>query len=1160
MIRAAAFLFFCLAASGALAAPPPMSVWYPFENPAAPGHSAGLVPWPAYPLGARVGPGRHGRGLVLDGTNGNGLYLPNPVSFFGEQAERGTIALWVKPGFAATEAQGPRVIFDFMRQTGNTMVDGYEIALFVDGAALHAKPCLDRQMTIDNPLRPDRWTHLALAWDCAEGTTLYVDGQQRAALPGRFSPIELEPGWPGRVGCHTPWGAFPFAGAIDELRLFNYRLDEAQVASLAASDPPALPVVAKRVTTDAVVVANTSREPVTVAVQHWLPGRRVPPPHRGYLPFPFGAVPPATSLWTAGAVPAETGPSRVLAAGEERRLTLPKVADYLGPRQVRVVVGEGWQAREIAAIAAAGLQVEAEGFAPRVVLTEQPMTLRLLVTNELGRRFAGVLRAELRDLNDRVQETRRLPLTVAARARRSLTIRFARPPAPGSYQVRLFAREGTREELLDVVALHATLPWTAKNTCDVAASYVTAPDDAALLQAMARDGVVALRLHGGSGDYYNTNRSLAALLRYGLKAWRMPAVSYGEVCAAPAKREQVRATARHLGLYLRDNPAVVNQVIGGEGLSCPPCYCPDCTESFRAHLRQSYGSLAALNRAWGSDYARWEAIQPLGSPRDIDETAERLKMMKVALELPSASTERWRRLFELDRPRAIEWKRWHEQKLIQWYRDFATAFHQTNRHRTPLSEQPCWPNFASHVLFALGRLADLGGMDLYLPGEGPTTLGHAAELFLNFDLNASIFLPQGKPLMVHELYLQDNSPARLPEAQGWWLVGRGYGLLSYFTYDYYYEGIRANQPLIFGLFDKQGQAYPTYPSFQRFSRDVKQFQARHRPQTLRREEPRVALFMGDDVSLANNLETGGATWEAAGVAGHNGAYWLTERSGYPVEFINDDCFARLAGKRALVVPWCHVIRPQSLEAILSFARAGGTVILDGAVGLYDGRYLPYRPLPGGKLAEALGIRFREYRDEPNRLVVREGVAIDTQGVPVEARVTRGHVLLRDAEGRPGLVRVPLGKGKVLFFLTNVGRRNVSRAPQPEALALWQSLLAREAGVVPRYRLVPREGTGVGLVGRFTAPDAEAPPLFDVSVRLRGPREAYVFLTSFFGPTAGTLALRLPPGGYTAHDALSGAAVPLRAADGEWHAAIDLPAYGSQVLHLRATSGRPFASW
>jgi hypothetical protein len=34
----------------------------------------------------------------------------------------------------------------------------------------------------------------------------------------------------------------------------------------------------------------------------------------------------------------------------------------------------------------------------------------------------------------------------------------------------------------------------------------------------------------------------------------------------------------------------------------------------------------------------------------------------------------------------------------------------------------------------------------------------------------------------------------------------------------------------------------------------------------------VAIFMGDDVSLANNLETGGATWEAAGVHGHNGAY------------------------------------------------------------------------------------------------------------------------------------------------------------------------------------------------------------------------------------------------------------------------------------------------
>ena len=108
-----------------------------------------------------------------------------------------------------------------------------------------------------------------------------------------------------------------------------------------------------------------------------------------------------------------------------------------------------------------------------MVLTEQPMTLRLRVTNELGRRFAGALRAELRDPNDRVQETRRLPLTVAAGARRSLTIRFARPPAPGSYQVRLFAREGAREELLDVVA-STPRSLDGKNTCDVAASYVTA--------------------------------------------------------------------------------------------------------------------------------------------------------------------------------------------------------------------------------------------------------------------------------------------------------------------------------------------------------------------------------------------------------------------------------------------------------------------------------------------------------------------------------------------------------------------------------------------------------------------------------------------------------------------------------------------------------------
>jgi len=69
----------------------------------------------------------------------------------------------------------------------------------------------------------------------------------------------------------------------------------------------------------------------------------------------------------------------------------------------------------------------------------------------------------------------------------------------------------------------------------------------------------------------------------------------------------------------------------------------------------------------------------------------------------------WRTLFELEPIRPMEWKRWHDGLLVEMYRRFVEAFHATNDGRTPLGEQRCWPNCKTHVLFALGEIADIGG-------------------------------------------------------------------------------------------------------------------------------------------------------------------------------------------------------------------------------------------------------------------------------------------------------------------------------------------------------------------------------------------------------------------------------------------------------------------
>jgi hypothetical protein len=596
--------------------------------------------------------------------------------------------------------------------------------------------------------------------------------------------------------------------------------------------------------------------------------------------------------------------------------------------------------------------------------------------------------------------------------------------------------------------------------------------------------------------------------------------------------------------------------MAGEGLSAPPCYCDACNAAFREALKARYGSLHGLEQAWGSSYERWAAVEQLGSPADVDLAAERLKMMQVALELPADNTQRWVRLFEVDRPRAMDWRRWHDGLLLTWYRDFATAFHGTNGGTVPIGEQPCWPNFKTHVFFPLEKHSAMGGMDLYLPGEMQTTLGYAAELFLNFDMNASLYQNARKPVMVHEMYVQDLSPEGLAEAQGWWLAGRGYDLTTFFTYDYYYEGQRAGLPLVFGLFDKENKPYPCYASFKRFSADFFAFGDSAGLATMRRVEPRVGLFLGDDQSLANLLETGGATWEADGVKGHNGSYWLTERCGHGVEFVNDDSFGHLDREAVLVVPWCPVIAPRSVEAILGFARKGGTVLLDGPFARFDPQYRPYPVCPGAGAAAALGISVQSFERKESALVPTDGVALKSLGVPQGAVLgAQVKVLCKGTDGQPAVVSAPLGRGRVVWLLSALGPVHRDRAPDPRALTFWAGLLS-EAGLRPWWRFEVRPPAA-------TAPaDSATAPLFDVSARIRGERGLFLFATSFFAPVAGTLSLDLPGALFSVQDALTGQPLPVTWQGNTVAFPLELPAFGARVLRCEAPekAGKPLAGW
>ena len=794
---------------------------------------------------------------------------------------------------------------------------------------------------------------------------------------------------------------------------------------------------------------------------------------------------------------------------------------------------------------------------PYVFYDNHPIQLRFQVTHT-GDDCTGVISVQLLNSDNDLLKNSDSEATLRKDAPINIDFESAGPLAAGKYCARVAVSvSGETPRLLSNHEVYITEYVNYKTLFDIGVATSYRDRGPAFFQTLRDEGVGVFMAARDPGWKDISEKNIEILGPYGFKIWNMVTLFSGppRVCADPGLMSQNRDYAGKLGFYLKDKPIILNQVMMGESLQYPVCYCAECNRSFRDYLRDEYTSIHHLNEAWQADYKMWEDVEQLGTPADLDRAIEALKERVLQLELPKKGTEQWKALFLADPTRAIEWKRWHDDLLKIWYADFVTAFKETNGDVTAVSEQPCWPDFRYHMLFHLGAIADLGGLDAYLPGGLPQTLGKPANLMLNIDLNASVF--HGKPLWCHELYVQPNSPARLPEAQGWFLVGRGYSLVNYFTYTAMPEGEREGKPLFYGLRSTEGEPYPAHPSFVRFSFQMKDFHRRYDAHSLRREEPRIAVFMGDDVSLANNLETGTATWDAPGVLAHTGAYWLTLRNGYPVEFINDNSFERLDGKDVLIVPRTHVISQRTLRALMDYAANGGTLIIDGPIGLYDERYRRNTMLPGGEVfSRGQHVRYDDYRNAPNGILVTKGDfgsdqlnptnVIPSIGMPMGLTLgNQTRVLLNDVNGNAALVHQGFGEGQLYTFLTSLSLRHNSWPLDQNALRLWRGLL-EDCGLKPRHHK------------RAVSNDSNS--LCDISIRIKNDDELFIFATDFFGPWQGEIELDLPPGAYEAEDALRQTAIPIKMRNDRYVFPITLSSFDGQVVRVKCTDGSPFVEW
>jgi hypothetical protein len=161
--------------------------------------------------------GRFGRALTFDGSNdrinindSSSLDLTNAM----------TIEAWVYP----TALSGWRTVL--LKES----TSGLAYALYAHDnaprpAAYVRGGSVDQSITGVSQLPLNAWTHLAATFG-ASTLRLYVNGSlvRTGSVSGTIAASSL----PLRIGGNAPWGEY-FAGRIDEVRIYNRALSQAEI-------------------------------------------------------------------------------------------------------------------------------------------------------------------------------------------------------------------------------------------------------------------------------------------------------------------------------------------------------------------------------------------------------------------------------------------------------------------------------------------------------------------------------------------------------------------------------------------------------------------------------------------------------------------------------------------------------------------------------------------------------------------------------------------------------------------------------------------------------------------------------------------------------------------------------------------------------------------
>lgn len=448
--------------------------------------------------------------------------------------------------------------------------------------------------------------------------------------------------------------------------------------------------------------------------------------------------------------------------------------------------------------------------------------------------------------------------------------------------------------------------------------------------------------------------------------------------------------------HFRGNDAIIGWQVDNEIGMTNDCYCERCRRRFHHYLEQKYGSIEALNAAWGSHFwsfhfTTWEEVP-----------------------LPYINPQL-----------ALEYRRFLSELNIEFTRWRADLIHELDPGKFVTTNFQSWS--VRHTDYArLAKVIDLNGMNHYPP--------RSPEFILDYYRGArGTMLPLEQFTRLLEV---DTGPGWM-RLWAYMAIAHGACGVNFFRWRCCRWGA---EQLRDGILPHDGQPARRYEELARMGAEIARVGER-----IDRTRPRseVAILLSYESRWAMEFGTMGmAAWDPAheAIAIHDA---LRDQN-VPTDAL--DPREDLSAYRLVFAPRLYCIDHQIADNLRAFVDNGGVLCLtapSGVVNEYNVNFDTPRP---GLLADAAGIRVSDLSPLHEPLPLRSAAIPGLEGAEASVLADEIHPITADVlatydrgwrKGLPAITAQRFGKGLIVYVGTSL---------RGEGLSALITYLRGEAGV------------------------------------------------------------------------------------------------------------------